>query len=474
MPMFRTGGGFSLTQQSPRQRAAHDMLPPQAVGMTTPRYLTEILAKLPDTSDPMGPRAARPCSSRRSAVPQLKPTRIGLSFELPNMATSAPASARMVDVRRADATTAPTGAPTPATGTPVTVDARSTPRKPLMPSSASGDTRAAPPPSWIGTEPGRAGLQGFTPRQARLGLPSSPPRPAKDIFEATVALPSPIPTPSRAAMGGDGACAPGTASVEAVAYLQASLSPRGHVDDSAPIGVGRIALGAGGRAGGGGGGGGGGGRGGSCGGGSSASLLPTAGEAAGAAGPASPQPVGSVACVPFPSLRHAHHLASIAQPPAPRCPVPPAARDESAVDRVSNYSIRPCIHDASLSARFGVKAACRSTSPLPQQTEPHTHAIRGGHAVPHAGWQSPGVGVPTAAAPALVRKASAGPLSAAAALGLTGVCGEQSPIILRSQACGASGGAVRRPGVPRVTINRRANSPPTTGTAARPSSAADL
>ena len=41
-------------------------------------------------------------------------------------------------------------------------------------------------------------------------------------------------------------------------------------------------------------------------------------------------------------------------------PAAPQARDESAISRVSNYSIRPCIHDAQLSARFGAKAACRA------------------------------------------------------------------------------------------------------------------
>ena len=36
-------------------------------------------------------------------------------------------------------------------------------------------------------------------------------------------------------------------------------------------------------------------------------------------------------------------------------PCAPVSRDSSAVSRVSNYSIKPCIHDATLSQRFGAK-----------------------------------------------------------------------------------------------------------------------
>ena len=67
----------------------------------------------------------------------------------------------------------------------------------------------------------------------------------------------------------------------------------------------------------------------------------------------------TVSCVPFPSMRHAHHLATI-NPPGLGGRFPPTApenRDESALHRVSNYSIRPCIHDAQLAQRFGAKAA---------------------------------------------------------------------------------------------------------------------
>jgi len=88
-------------------------------------------------------------------------------------------------------------------------------------------------------------------------------------------------------------------------------------------------------------------------------LLLLAGNQAAGAGAAS-QPA-SLAYVPFPSMRHAHHLASIPRAAVgPRNPpAAPTARDESALGRVSTYSIRPCIHDADLSLRFGAKS-CRS------------------------------------------------------------------------------------------------------------------
>ena len=45
LPQFRTGGGFSLTPPTPRERPAHDMLPPPAPATTTPRFLTDLLSR---------------------------------------------------------------------------------------------------------------------------------------------------------------------------------------------------------------------------------------------------------------------------------------------------------------------------------------------------------------------------------------------------------------------------------------------
>ena len=94
--------------------------------------------------------------------------------------------------------------------------------------------------------------------------------------------------------------------------------------------------------------------------------LEAGGEAAAAAAQAEAAAAGEVAMstVPFPSVRHAHHLAMNPRPTlwSRFPPKAPLARDESAVSRVSNYSIRPCIHDAELAHRFGAKAASRVRS----------------------------------------------------------------------------------------------------------------
>ena len=73
---------------------------------------------------------------------------------------------------------------------------------------------------------------------------------------------------------------------------------------------------------------------------------------------------GGLSCVPFPSMRHAHHLSTVTRASGGSRfpPTAPASRDESAVNRVSNFSIRPCIHDAELSQRFGAKASCRAAA----------------------------------------------------------------------------------------------------------------
>ena len=44
MPTFRTGGGFALTQRSPRARATHDNLPPPPQ-MGQPKFLSDLLLR---------------------------------------------------------------------------------------------------------------------------------------------------------------------------------------------------------------------------------------------------------------------------------------------------------------------------------------------------------------------------------------------------------------------------------------------
>ena len=62
------------------------------------------------------------------------------------------------------------------------------------------------------------------------------------------------------------------------------------------------------------------------------------------------------ACVPFPSLRHARHLETIAPQPVDRRQ-PPRNRDESAVHRMSIESLHPRRHDERLSRLYSAKAA---------------------------------------------------------------------------------------------------------------------
>ena len=67
-----------------------------------------------------------------------------------------------------------------------------------------------------------------------------------------------------------------------------------------------------------------------------------------------------VAHVPFPSLRHARHLATITPQHVDRQPgarQPPANRDESAVHRMSTESIRHRRHDERLERLYTAKAA---------------------------------------------------------------------------------------------------------------------
>lgn len=67
-----------------------------------------------------------------------------------------------------------------------------------------------------------------------------------------------------------------------------------------------------------------------------------------------------VARVPFPSLRHARHLATITPQHVDRQPgarQPPANRDESAVHRMSTESIRHRRHDERLERLYTAKAA---------------------------------------------------------------------------------------------------------------------
>ena len=91
--------------------------------------------------------------------------------------------------------------------------------------------------------------------------------------------------------------------------------------------------------------------------------------------------LGSVACVPFPSVRHAHHLASIAGPTAsPRIPpLPPTSRDESALERISMYSIKQRRTASALQGRLHIPA----TSMAPMQQHERALVVVGS-VPPHA------------------------------------------------------------------------------------------
>jgi len=346
MPTFRTGGGFSLTQRSPRPRAAHDNLPPQAAGNAQPKYLSDLLHRAPE------PKVATPKQQPYESTPERGVMASGghpvLTLELPTGAPrmrgigSAPAGVP-VKQRRSQMDTPPTAtitaAASEATGAAATTygtaSAASARRRQATP--------AAPTYSNLPAEPLRRGPSGHTPRHcskhSRVVISAGISSSAGGVGTSGAGAASP--TPAEAADGHPYAMHPGSPQPRAAGGGSAGEpgSPHGPPLPATFEHPSAAEHGADG-----------------------ADSMGGLGGTVGSAG--SKAPPHNVAFVPIPSMRHAHHLASIPRPAAgPRFPPgPPAARDESALHRVSNYSIRPCIHDTDLSARFGAKAACRGPS----------------------------------------------------------------------------------------------------------------
>ena len=363
VPTFRTGGGFSLTQRSPRPRATHDQLPPApSVGSGRPQFLEQLLErqshqqqvpKAPPEAAAINPsggggssggggdeagRSAAPTS--RLAIPQVGPH--NLELQIPE---------RFCGGRKA-----PSGRNATAPGcqrSPRNLTTR--PREACMDvgRAASGSLSPLPPTTSLrsaspfgeygagqtlslhggGDAEPKRGLQGRSQRSPRLHgqvhshLPASAASAAHDLRGGS-------PSPFEVSHVSSAACG----------ATQASLAGGGAGDSGLA-----------------GGGGAGGGNAASSGYGDHSKSTTTT-MARSSTGPPAVASPANMSCVPFPSMRHAHHLSTI-NPGAggPRFPpAAPQARDESAISRVSNYSIRPCIHDAQLSARFGAKAACRA------------------------------------------------------------------------------------------------------------------
>ena len=344
-PTFRTGGGFSLTQHSPRPRAAHDNLPPPAAGTAQPKYLADLLEKLLDpTAVPskLQPKQADKVESPRLGSGRKQINRLAAinNLELPPH----PASPRLGSPRATNGTLwAPTptlleavsGAPQVG-DEPIPMAAASSAAPAPAPAASAAASAGAPAPArlrrgltptapqaTLTAEPVSRGLRGFTPRHG------------DHVLERT----SPSAGSHRAHHGRE------LASAERYAIQPGS--PRAALGSSSSTlgGGGGLLDSAEGDA-----------------------ALPTA-DAASTSVPGQGIPAvrRAPSYVPIPSLRHAHHLATIPRPAVgPRSPpTAPAARDESALSRVSVYSMRPCMQDADLSARFGIKAAYRSSSPNP-------------------------------------------------------------------------------------------------------------
>lgn len=428
MPTFRTGGGFSLTQRSPRPRAAHDNLPPPGTSVAQPRFLADLLEKMPE-SKPMSPRLQDPVANTPTAGRRGHST---LNLELPLAAAgasggggrvrgigSAPAGipdSQHLASRRppSSAPTAGAGASSAAAGTvpppaAVSMPTSSAPTSARRRGIVRAATPAAPPACFVPAEPARRGLQGFTPRHSSdhprssaSSGPPPPPPPRDSLDEHTYSI-HPSSPPPRAALGS--ASGSGGSGVDLLPQASvASILPLPSAPEASVLGLRGLEAEA---------------------------VTEVAAEgSAGASGATTGAAQGqhAVAYVPIPSMRHAHHLASLSRPAVgPRLPPSaPAARDESAVHRVSNYSIRPRLHDADLSARFGAKAACRAPSP----TGAPDDAVVG----------------------TIVGPASLGLGSGASALGLGGICGEPPPTVRREVPVVASprAGSSTRP--PRVTV----------------------
>ena len=329
-PTFRTGGGFSLVSRSPRERSVHDeLLPSQPASGMQPKFLADLLEKLPESRSPEAlptltttPRNVTPSSPRSAATPSF-------TLELPPEI----GGASLPGGRRRTLNTAPASVVASPTRRP-RLAAASPPLTMLRPSSSSRPTEE------LNAQPARTGLQGRMPRQAlhRGGTGSSIHR---GVLQAQATVKRPI-SPQRVE-----ATAPSVLielPVAPAAQLppsrreEASLLPipcmelvhqrAGHVNET-DLGGTDVAQ---------------------------AGVVSDSNSARGAL---------AVPCVPFPSMRHAKHLRSVQRTIAGTRgpPAAPANRDESALDRVSTSSIRPCIHDKELAIRFGAKAAFRAPSP---------------------------------------------------------------------------------------------------------------
>ena len=352
VPAFRTGGGFSLTQRSPRPRATHDCLPPPASMQAPPKFLKELLLRAdgPSSSKVLprsvfGQEKGNPASSPRSLELQVPVSVRQRRFYTPDPACAA-LSPSPHSVHAGHAGVVPPRAASP----------RATSPRAASPRGASLESE--------GTRGQQAGAvaRGLPVVEVSRRQQFSAPLMTQGSLAGGVGRSSSPVVDGVAACGGDGfgseeaglrggepkrgltGCTPRHQSSQ----CHKASSPLANERDASGgtqsgAGQGSLTLGAG------------------CAGGQSA----TAGESgavvsasAGVLGGAG----GAISCVPFPSMRHANHLASVARPSAgPRYPPrAPSSRDESAVSRVSNYSIKPCIHDALLSQRFGAKASSRA------------------------------------------------------------------------------------------------------------------
>ena len=386
MPACRTGGGFALTQRSPRPRAAHDQLPPPAAPSAPPKFLEQLLEKRNACYDSRGSGGSagdggggsdggisgsgrgggvgnRAAGFRGQKKPPAElPVLRNLELTIPQSSANSTLHARFEGrnftapsqlpggarhsprtsggqqhgfstngARPAIRAAAVDGVVPPATQVVVEVQrqalpsapnaSRQTPPLPDSPTHLQHSTPGSPCcglQHWgSGDEPKR-GLQGCTPRHLRDSRSGGA-------------------SPGPSAHGGL------SAAHEMDAFAPSKVKEEVARIDGVGINGGEARFVSGGEAAS---------RGAAaCGGGAAAGRRGACESGAACSG----VPPAAVSCVPFPSMRHAHHLASVTRSSAgPRYPPSaPVSRDESAINRVSNYSIRPCIHDAQLSQRFG-------------------------------------------------------------------------------------------------------------------------
>lgn len=341
---LRTGGGFSLTQRSPRPRATHDTLPPPVANQPPPKFLKDLLLRV-GTAESASERTDvahkphAPPSSPRSLelqVPSSVLARQRFGWQTaaqPSVPHSTTPRSTVVHVGKAGSAP-PRAAAIEAGGgraqsavemqhrVPATqrvARLSSTPLEGSHQAASSGEGRYDDNDSGALVAEPKRGLSGCTPRSPVRASPRSPVRQTLcGSVSSTVAV-------QRASF--EGGLPPGASG--------RSVSAGG--------GVGEMPRGA---------------------------VVVDGGAGASAK--------CGVSCVPFPSMRHAHHLASVPRPSAgPRFPPrAPSSRDESAVDTVPNYSIKPCIHDVVLSHRFGAKAASRVLADMAAAADVSVQASR--------------------------------------------------------------------------------------------------